>query len=82
MRGKGPNDFSNRNPNFFPYRRGNPPVYILRRERNQGEDHRIRAPFQNVVLEEELEFIQEEGEADDNINCMEDEVDYYFLTHA
>ena len=50
VRGKGPSDFAPRNPNFVPYRRGNPPVQILRRERNQGEDQRIRAPFQNVVL--------------------------------
>ena len=80
MRGKGPSDFSPRNPNFVPYRRGNSPVQILRRERNQGEDQRIRAPFQNVVLEEEPEFIEEEGEVEDNIRCMEDEVDYSFLT--
>ena len=26
MRGKGPNDFANRNPNFVPYRRNNPPA--------------------------------------------------------
>ena len=52
VRGKGPSDFVPRNPNFVPYRRGNPPVHILIRERNQGEDQRIRAPFQNVVLEE------------------------------
>ena len=64
MRGKGPSDFAPRNPNFVPYRRGNPPVQILRRERNQGEDQRIRAPFQNAVLEEEPEFIEEEGEAE------------------
>ena len=37
MRGKGPSDFAHRNPNFVPYRRGNPPVQILKRERNQGE---------------------------------------------
>ena len=81
VRGKGPNDFAPWNPNFVPYnRRGNPLVQILRRERNQGEDQRIRAPFQNAVLEEELEFIEEEGEAGDNIHCMEDEVDYSFLT--
>ena len=82
VRGKGPSDFAPRNPNFVPYRRGNPPVQILRRERNQGEDQRIRAPFQNVVLEEEIEFIEEEGEAEDNIHCMEDEVDYSFLTQV
>ena len=80
MRGKGPSDFAPRNPNFIPYRRGNPPIHILRREKNQGEDQRIRAPFQNVVLEEELEFIEDEGEDEDNIHCMEDEVDYSFLT--
>ena len=82
MRGKGPSDFTPRNPNFVPYRRGNPLVQILRRERNKGEDQRIRAPFQNVVLEEDPEFIEEEGEAEDNIHYMEDEVDYSFLTHA
>ena len=82
VRGKGPSDFSSQNPNFVPYRRGNPLVQILRRERNQGEDQRIRAPFQNVILEEELEFIKEEGEAEDNIHCKEDEVDYSFLTQA
>ena len=82
MRGKGPNDFTPRNPNFVPYRRNNPPVQILQRDRNQAEDQRIRAPFQNVVLEEEPDFTQEEGEAEDNINCMEDEVDYSFLRQA
>ena len=81
-RGKGPSDFVPRNPNFVPYRRGNPTVHILRKERNQGEYQRIRAPFHNVVLEEEPGFIKEEGEAEDNIHCMEDEVDYSFLTHA
>ena len=82
MRGKGPSYFVPRNPNFVPYRRGNPPVQILRRERNQVEDQRIKAPFQNIVLEEEQEFIQEEGEVEDNIHCMEDGVDYSFLTQA
>ena len=53
VRGKGPSDFAPRNPNFVPYRRGNPLVHTLIRERNQGEDQIIRAPFQNVVLEEE-----------------------------
>ena len=80
VRGKGPSDFAPWNPNCVAYRRGNPPVQILKRERNQGEYQRIRAPFQNFVLEEDPEFIEEEGEAKDNIHCMEDEVDYYFLT--
>ena len=51
VRGKGPSDFPPRNPNFVPYRRGNPLVHILKRERNKGEYQRIRDPFQNVVLE-------------------------------
>ena len=59
MRGKGPSDFVPQNPNFVPYKRGNPLVQILKRETNQGEDQRIRTPFQNVVLEEETEFIEE-----------------------
>ena len=82
VRGKGPSDLVPRNPNFVPYKRDNPPIQILRRERNQAEDQRIKAPFQNVVLEEEPEFIQEEGEAEEYINCMEDEVDYSFLTQT
>ena len=60
MRGKGPSEFAPQNPNFVPYRRGNPPVQILKRERNQGKDQRIRVPFQNTVLEEEPEFIEDE----------------------
>ena len=34
------------------------------------------------MLEEEQEFAQEEWEEEDNINCMEDEVDLSFLTQA
>ena len=81
VKGKGPNDFANRNPNFVPYRRNNQLAQILQRDRNQVEDQRIRAPFQNAILEEEPKFTQEEGEAEDNINC-EDEVNLSFLTQA
>ena len=80
IRGKGLNDFSPINPNMFPYKRNNPQAQILQRDRNPVEEQRIRAPLQNVVLEEE--FAQEEGEAEDNINCMEDAVDLSFLTQA
>ena len=82
MRGKGTNVFTPINPNFVPHRRNNPLAQILQRDKNQVEDQRIRAPFQNAVLEEEPDFTQEEGEAEDNINCMEHEVDYSFLTQA
>ena len=63
VRGKGSTDFDPRNPNMFPYRRNNPQAQILQRDRNPAEEPRIRAPFQNVVLEEEEEFSQGEGEA-------------------
>ena len=66
----------------MPYRRNNPPAQILQRDRNQAKDQRIKAPLQNDVLEEEPYFNREEGEAEDNIKCMEDEVDYSFLTQA
>ena len=56
MRGKGPNYFAPRNPNIVPYRINNSPAQILQRDRNQAEDQRIIAPFQNAVLEEEQEF--------------------------
>ena len=82
VRGKGPNDFALRNPNFVPYRINNPSAQILQRDRNQDEDQRIKAPFQHDVLEEEADFTQEEGEAKYNINYMEGEFDYSFLTQA
>ena len=82
VRGKGPNDFSPRNPNIFPYRRNNPQAQIIQRYRNPAEEQRIRAPFQNLVLEEEEEFALGEGEVEENINCMEDEVDLSFLTQS
>ena len=34
------------------------------------------------MLEEEQELTREEGDAEDNINCMEDEVDPSFLTQS
>ena len=34
------------------------------------------------MLEDEQQFAKEEGEAEDNIKCMEDEVDLSFLTQA
>ena len=80
MRGKGPNYFAPKNPNFVPYRKNNLPAQILQRDRNQAEDQRIIAPFQNAMLEEEQELTQEGGDEEDNINCMEDEVDHSFLT--
>jgi hypothetical protein len=52
-REKEPNDFSSRNPNAFPYRRNNPQVQILQRDRNATDDQRIRPPFQNAMLDEE-----------------------------
>ena len=51
-RAKESNTFSPRNPNAFPYRRNNPPVQILQRDRNPAEEQRIRPPFQNAVLDE------------------------------
>ena len=75
IRGKGSNDFAPKNPNIFPYRRNNPQDQILQRDRNPAEEQRIRSPFQNVVLEEEEEFAQGEGEVEENIKCMEYGVD-------
>ena len=74
VRGKGSNEFAPINPNIFLYRRNNPQAQILQRDRNPAEEQTNRAPFRNVVLEEEEEFAQGEGEAEENINCMEDEV--------
>jgi hypothetical protein len=46
-RAKEPNAFAPRNPNAFPYRRNNPQVQILQRDRNAANDQRIRLPLQN-----------------------------------
>ena len=63
-------------------RRNNPPAQILQRDRNPVEEQRIKYPFQNFVLEEEQELTQEEGDAKDNIKCMEYEFDPSFLTQS
>ena len=56
IRGKGSNDFSPKNPNIFPYRRNDPQAQILQRDRNLAEKQRIKAPFQNSMLEKEQEL--------------------------
>jgi hypothetical protein len=77
---KEPNTFAPRNPNVFPYRRNNPPVQILQRDRNPAEEQRIRAPLQNVVLDEEPQPSSDEIEDADEINCFGDENESSFLT--
>ena len=52
-REKETNTFAPRNPNDFPYRRNNPQVQILQRDRNPVDDQRVRPPFQNAVLDED-----------------------------
>jgi ribonuclease HI len=81
-RSKEPNAYAPRNPNAFPYRRNNQQVQILQRDKNAAEDQRIRAPFQNVVLEEEQELSHGEVEEEDDINCFGDDVDSSFLTQT
>jgi hypothetical protein len=44
-RAKEPNSFAPRNPNDFPYKRNNPQVQILQRDRNATDDQRIRPLF-------------------------------------
>jgi hypothetical protein len=53
IRSKEPNSYAPRNPNAFSYRRNNQQVQILQRDKNAAADQRIRAPFQNAMLEEE-----------------------------
>jgi hypothetical protein len=77
---KEPNAYAPRNPNAFPYRRNNQHVQILQRDKNVADDQRIRAPFQNAMLEEEQELLHDEVEEEDDINCYGDETDSSFLT--
>jgi hypothetical protein len=81
-RAKEPNTFAPRNPNAFPYRRNNPQVQILQRDRNPVDDQRVRPPFQNTVLDEEQKPPHDEIEDEDEINCFGDENDTSFLTHV
>jgi len=72
-RGRGLNTFDPRNPN--PYRRNNEQLHILQRNRNTNEDQKVKAPFQNAVMEKE----QSE---EDEIHCLEDKGSESFLTLA
>jgi hypothetical protein len=81
-RTKEPNTFSPRNPNDFPYRRNNPPVQILQRDRNLAEEQRIRPPLQNAVLDEEQHPPIDEIEDADEINYFGDENESSFLTQV
>jgi hypothetical protein len=81
-RAKEPNTFSPRNPNVFPYRRSNPPVQILQRDRNPAEEQRIRPPLQNAVLDEEQQLSLNETEDTDEINCFGDENESSYLTQV
>jgi hypothetical protein len=81
-RAKEPNAFAPRNPNAFPYRRNNPQVQILQRDRNAADDQRIRPPLQNAMLDEEQPSSHDEVEDADEINCFGDENDSSFLTQV
>jgi hypothetical protein len=81
-RAKEPNAFAPRNPNAFPYRRNNPQVQILQRDRNAADDQRIRPPLQNAILDEEQPSSHDEVEDADEINCFGDENDSSFLTQV
>jgi hypothetical protein len=72
-KGREPNTFIPKNPN--PYRRNNEQHQILQRNRNANEDQNIKTPFQKTVIEEE------QPEEDDEIHCLGDKGDSYFLTH-
>jgi hypothetical protein len=81
-RAKEPNTFAPRNPNVFPYRRNNPQVQILQRDRNPVDDQKVRPPFQNIVLDEEQQPPHDEIEDADEINCFGDENNTSFLTQV
>jgi hypothetical protein len=80
VKGRGTYDYAGRNPNQNPnnFRRNNQPMYIFQRERNPTKDHRIKAPLQNVVMEEDEGDYQEDGE--DNIHCVGEETRKSYLT--
>jgi hypothetical protein len=80
VKGRGTYDYAGRNPNQNPnnFKRNNQPTQILQRERNPTEDQRIKAPLQNVVMDEDEGDYQEDGE--DNIHCVGEEIGKSYLT--
>jgi hypothetical protein len=80
VKGRGTYDYAGRNPNQNPnnFRRNNQPTQILQREKNPTEDQRIKAPLQNVVMDEDEGDYQEDGE--DNIHCVGEETGKSYLT--
>jgi len=69
------NTFIPRNPN--PFRKENDQLQIMQRGEEAKEDNKVKAPFQNAVMEGE-QFEEEE----DEIHCMEDKGSTTFLTLA
>jgi len=69
-----PNTFSPRNPN--PFKRANEQLQIIQKGKETNEDQRVKAHFQNVVMEEE------QIEDEDEIHYMEDKGSAAFLTMA
>ena len=67
-----PNTFVPRNSN--PFRRENEQYRLIHRGKEVGEEQKVKAPFQNMVMEEE------QFEEEDEINCMEDKGSATFLT--
>jgi hypothetical protein len=80
VKGRGTYDNAGRNPNQNPnnFRRNNQPTQILQRERNPTKDQRIKAPLENVVMDEDEGDYQEDGE--DNIHCVGEEIGKSYLT--
>jgi len=69
------NKFAPRNPN--PFRKANEHLQIMQRGEEIKEDHKVKAPFQNAVMEGE-QFDEDE----DEIHCMEDNGSVVFLALA
>jgi len=67
--------FAPRNPN--PFKKANEQLQIMQRGEEAKEDHKVKAPFQNAVMEG-----QQFEEDEDEIHCMEDKGNATFLTLA
>jgi hypothetical protein len=80
VKGRATYDYENRNPNQNPnnFRRNNQPMQILQRERNPTEDQMIKAPLQNVMMDEDEGDFQEDGQ--DNIHCVGEETGKSYVT--
>ena len=81
IKGRNSNEYNNwnENQNSNNFRRNNQQVQLLERERNPTDDQKVKAPFQNIVMDEDEDVFQE---GEDDIHCVEGQEEESYLTQS